>query len=285
MARSSRIQRIADFFIGVPFVIALRVFKRRRALPRKPKRIGVICPTAIGDLILASGLLLRIRQRFPDVEIHLFHGKSNAGVLPLLPIDVVGHECDFRKIRQVVRCVRDKGLDVVVDVTPWPRVTAAIACLSGAVAVGYRTERQYRHFSFDVVVPHLRNRHEMENLRAIADVFGEKSEYQAIIREPIERLEVGVAWNRTVLCHPCPGGSRASEKRWPNERWAKLTERLVSLGYCVCFTGSIADRAVVDDILSRVACELVAAGKVRSSSFSWELTASGIAAALKKCNL
>ncbi len=254
MARSSSIQRFADLLIGVPLLLALRLVRRRRGLPASPKRIGVICPTAIGDLILASGLFVRIHERFPDAQIHLFHGKSNAGALPLLPFDLVAHECDFRALPQVVRCARDLGLDVVIDITPWPRFTAIVAGLSRAVAVGYRTKWQFRHFSFDVVVPHLGNRHEIDNLSAIADVVAGGSDYQTVVRERVERLETEVAWNQMILCHPCPGGSRASEKRWPNERWATLTDRLVSMGYRVGFTGGLVDREVVEDIVSRVSC-------------------------------
>lgn len=253
MARSNSILRLADFLIGVPFVIALRIVTRRSVLPATPKRVGVICPTAIGDLILASGLLMNIHERFPDAEIHLFHGKSNAGVVPLLPLPVVGHECDFRMIRRIVRCLRDSGLDLVVDITPWPRITAIAACLSGAATVGYRTKGQFRHFSFCVAVLHRDDRHEIENLQAIAELFGGAPDYRAKLREPIGPLEIGLVLQETVLCHPCPGGTRAVDKRWPNERWARLAERLLSLGYRVGFTGGAADKEVVDDILDRIA--------------------------------
>ena len=73
-----------------------------------------------------------------------------------------------------------------------------------------------------------------------------------------------------------------------------ITSRISSMPEVSGGAALLVDPNDVDDIsdkMERVAfssllrSELVAAGKVRSSSFSWELTASGIAAALKKCNL
>lgn len=280
MARSNGIHRLVDFCIGVPFIAALSVFRKRSKLPENIWRIGIICPTAIGDLILASGLLVRIHDRFPRAEIHVFHGKSNRGALTLLPVDVVGHECDFKKLHLVVGDIRARRLDVVVDVTPWPRATAIAACLSGAVSVGYRTRRQFRHFAFDVAVSHLGTRHEVENLRGIADLFGVDSEYRAAVRESSAVRELGVAWEKCVICHPCPGGSRANEKRWPNDRWVELVERLTSAGYEVVFTGIGADNAVVESITARFSGDR---SKVRS--LCGKISLEEMCYALRRCRL
>lgn len=255
MARSSSIHRALDFLAGVPVIFALSLLRTRRSLPLSPRRIGIICPTAIGDLILATGLLVRIQERFPDAEIHVIHGKNNAGVVPMLPVRVIGQVFDFRNIPRVARCLKAMDLDIVVDVTPWPRTTAIAAWFSGAVSIGYRTRWQFRHFAFDFVVPHLQDRHEIENLNAIADLFLKMSRYELALVAPKSSLDQTLDWHTMVVFHTCPGGSRSVEKRWPNQDWAELADRLVDRGYCVCFTGVASDRNVVEDIVQKTTCD------------------------------
>ena len=275
LARSSDAQRLADFFIGVPCLLVLRTFRRPSLLPKTIRRIGVICPTAIGDLILATGLLARIQQHLPHAEIHLFHGKTNAAVLPLLPVPTINHECNFGNIFRTIGFIRDASLDVIIDITPWPRITALMACLSRAVAIGYRTKGQFRHFAFDLVVPHLSSRHELDNLRDIADLFGRAQEIRPFLIAPDVGVDIGLKWDNTVLCHPCPGGSRAAAKQWPHERWAQLTDALVAKGYSVCFTGSSADTGTVATILSLLTCDRASVsslcGAISLSKLSWIL--------------
>src|ERR1700690_1067645 len=97
MARSSEFERAVDRYAGIPLLFLLGLARRRRVLPAAPRHIGVIQPTAIGDMFLVTGLLLHLRDRFPTAELHVFHGPSNAAALALLPIDVTGHCCLFRK--------------------------------------------------------------------------------------------------------------------------------------------------------------------------------------------
>lgn len=250
MARTNDRHRLLDYWLGVPLIALTGGLRRRRSIPHDAQRIGVFSPTAIGDLILDSGILLHLRQAFPFASIHLFYGPTNAQAVPLLPVDVQAHCCDFKRARATITAIRQARLDVVVDLTPWPRLTALYAALSGAVTVGFSAEKQHRHYAFDVSVPHLRTRHEADNLRAIAEVFAPCAEYPVALRKDLPEPALALPYDRLVLCHISPGGSQADSKRWPVSHWVELVRRLASDGFVVGFTGTQADVSAAQAVLS-----------------------------------
>lgn len=249
--RARAMHRILDLWLGAPLLLVISLFRRRRALAQMPRSIGVFSPSAIGDLILGSGMLVHLRRAFPDATIHLFHGPNNAGCVPLLPTDVRAHRCDFTAFIETLSAIRRAQLELVVDLTPWPRLTAIYAALSGASTIGFRSARQFRHFAFDVAVPHLRSRHELDNLHALARRIAPCDDYRPSLR--VESAEAVTArslpYERLILCHISPGGSRAHDKKWPDERWVELVRRLADDGFATGFTGASGDEAAVEAVL------------------------------------
>ncbi len=251
MARSSEFERWVDRHAGIPLLVLLGLLRRRRPLPARPRRIGVIQPTAIGDMFLISGLLLHLRDRWPDVELHVFHGPSNTAALALLPVDVVGHRCLFAKPWQALRELRSARLDVLIDCAPWARLTALLTALSGAKAtVGFRSAGQHIHWAFDLAVPYRADRHEVENHREVAELFAPLPEYRPSVRLREPARPVPLPFERLVLLHVAAGGSRARQKSWPAEHWAALARRLAEQGWVVGFTGAASDAAVIAPIVA-----------------------------------
>lgn len=256
------------------------MLRHHRQLPSSPQRIGFLSPTAIGDLILDTGLLGHISQRYPRAELHIFHGRNNREAIALLPVPVVAHLCDFQRFRRTLVEIRRSRLDLLVDLTPWPRLTALYAALSGAATVGFNSLGQRRHFAFDVAVPHMRTRHEIENLEAMADVFGECPSYEVRISDAGALPELPVDWNRLILCHAAPGGSRSQWKRWPTEYWVELIKALVGEGHLVAFSGTQSDEPVVNAILAQLNVP-----SDRAFSLCGRLTLLELAAVLRACRL
>jgi ADP-heptose:LPS heptosyltransferase len=250
VARSGALHRAIDASVGIPLVGAVSLFRTKRALPQRPARVGFISPTAIGDLILSSGVLLHLREHVPDAAIHLFHGANNAVAVPLLPVDLTAYTCNFTSPRATLSTLREAKLDVLVDLTPWTRLTAFYAAMSEAATVGYEARRKYRHFAFDRVVTHDCTRHETENLRAIAEVFAPCPGYVVRVREDLPAVPLHLPFDRLVLMHASPGGSRAREKSWPEASWAQLAQRLAADGYVIAFSGTRADAERAGRILS-----------------------------------
>ena len=251
MARSSEFERAVDRYVGIPLLALLGLARRRRALPAAPRRIGVIQPTAIGDMFLITGLLRHLHEQLPESEIHIFHGPSNAAALALLPVEVVGHCCIFKAPWQALGELRRARLDVLINCAPWTRLTALLAALSGARAtLGFRSAGQYIHAALDVAVPYSPTRHEVENHRALAERFGPIDEYRLGVRLREPPRPSDLPFDRLVLMHIAAGGSRAAEKSWPAAHWAGLARRLTDRGWVVGFTGAPADTAAVQQIVA-----------------------------------
>jgi ADP-heptose:LPS heptosyltransferase len=251
MSRSTEFQRRLDRAIGIPIVCLIGFFGQRRPLPDAPKRIGVIQPSAIGDMVLISGLLLHLRRCYPDAEIHVFHGLYNAEAVQLLPIDLTAHSCDFRQPLATLRRLRSVGLDVLINSAPWTRLTAALAALSNArVKIGFRSAGQYIHSAFDIAVPYLNDRHEIENHRAFAELFHPLAQYTLQLKGMQRASAIDLPYDRLVLMHMFPGGSRARQKSWPAEYWIRLARSIAKQGWVIGFTGAEADREALTQFLS-----------------------------------
>ncbi|MCK1396158.1 glycosyltransferase family 9 protein [Bradyrhizobium sp. 1] len=223
---------------------------RRRRLPQAIARIGLIQPSAIGDMFLISGLVAHLHRLYPASEIHVFHSAFNGSAVQFLLPEVIGHRCDFTNPRSALRELRDSRLDVLINCAPWTRLTALLTSLSGAKATyGFRSKGQGIHPAFDVTVPYRSDRHEIANHHAMAELFGPLDTYRLTIR-PLERSpSKALPYDRLVLMHATPGGSAATPKSWPQACWAELVRRLTGKGFVVGFTGTQADEAAVGAIL------------------------------------
>jgi ADP-heptose:LPS heptosyltransferase len=250
MARSSKLQRDVDRILGIPIVFLVGLIRRQRSLPVSPRRIGIIQPSAIGDMVLISGLLLHLHRRFPNAEIHVFHGPFNGQAIPLLPVDVVAHLCIFTRPLATLRTLRSADLDILINCAPWTRLTALLTAMSRSRAtVGFRSHGQYIHPAFDVAIPYLSDRHEVENHRAVAQLFGPMPDYTLKIRATRQLPKIALPHDRMILMHMCPGGSCAKQKSWPAENWVDLGQRLIEHGFVLGFTGADVDRDAVAEIV------------------------------------
>lgn len=250
MARSSEAQRRLDQRLGRPLLRLIALLRGRRARPVHPRRIGFLEPTAIGDLILDTGLLAAAHAAFPEAELHLFHGASNAALVPLLPVPVIANKCDFSRPRAALAALRAAKLDILVDCTSWPRLTALLSALSGAYTIGFDTPGQSRHHAHDLTVAHSQSRHERDNRAALAKALTGHDGYEVALKLP-DAVMPALPLDRLVLCHVAPGGSRAREKSWPAANWAELARRLAADGLVLGFTGVAEDASAIETVLAQ----------------------------------
>jgi len=251
MSRSSELERLVDRYVGIPLLFLLGAARRRRRMPTAPKRIGVIQPTAIGDMFLITGLLLHLRSCWPDAEFHLFHGPTNAAAVALMPVSVVPHCCVFKRPWQVLGELRSAKLDLLINCAPWTRLTAIVTTLSGARAtLGFRSPGQHIHYGYDKAVYYSPNRHEVENHRALAQCCGPLDRYRLAVSVENSPHLINLPLNKTVLFHMFAGGSRARQKSWPAASWAALANRLAKAGWVVGFTGSSTDVSAVQHVIA-----------------------------------
>jgi heptosyltransferase-3 len=233
--------RWLDRYLGIPLVAVGSTTRGRHEMPAHPQSFGVLNTAAIGDTVLMSGPILDLRAAFPNASIILFVGPSNYEAAQLIPgVDSV----IFLPIPNVycaVKVLRERGLDVLLDFGPWPRINALLALLArAAFTIGFQTAREYRHYGYDLSIEHSARVHELENYRRIVRALGVPT------RNGIS-LECRAFPNPTwlpasyVVLHLWAGGSGARFKEWPIDRWILLAQMLASEGYDVVFTGANGD--------------------------------------------
>ena len=254
MSRSTGFQRSLDWYLGDAIALLLALRRPAAAGIADPSRIGFIQPSAIGDVILASGLIAHARAAYPRAEIHLLHGPSNGAVVELLEPGIVGHTLDFTKPRATVKHIRSLRLDVLVDLVPWSSITGLVCRFSGVpVTLGFAVPGRFRHFLFARVVEYSSRVHQSKNFEALGRVFGPPATpYAYRLRRSFPRPAIQLPYDRLIVCHMQPGGSRAHAKAWPTEHWVALVDRLCKAGYAVAFSGSPADRIAVESVIARI---------------------------------
>jgi ADP-heptose:LPS heptosyltransferase len=285
MSRSTGLQRVLDQHVGN--MVALTLALRRPAASDFSKitdvrRIGFIQPSAIGDLVVASGLFAHVHATFPRAELHLLHGTSNAVALDVLDPSLVGHTLNFTKPLAALQYVRSIGLDVIVDLVPWSTTTAMVCRFSGVpLTFGFAAPGRFRHFLFARAAQYSGDVHQSENFKALASLFGPMTDYAYQLRKSFPKPDVRLPYDRLIVCHIRSGGSQARAKAWPADRWVELAGRLCDAGYAVAFSGSRADRPAIEIVVAEVErpgrqCFMLA-GKMTLPEFCYVLQRSRLA--------
>lgn len=259
MKRSNRLDRFVDRYIGCIFIAIIGLFHKKNKAPKIVRNIGFIQPTAIGDLVMASGLIKSFSRRiYKDTgilpKVILYVGETNYQATSFFYDPVETRVVNFKNIISSLRIMRADQIDILIDLTPWARVTAIISALSlSKYTIGFKAQKQFKHYSFDLVIPHSLQEHEAENLKRIyKDFFGDEVGYLKIgIRKPQAlRIPDISKLLPTVALHPCAGGSRAREKAWPIMNWVELIRLLRQKNVQVVLLGSSNDILVCNKLFN-----------------------------------
>jgi heptosyltransferase I len=164
--------RIFDKYVGIPIVILMAIFlKRKRRLPiENVKKILVIKLAAIGDSILLIPTLRTLKRAFPNSEITFVCTKINYAVAKktryidrIIEIDVHGYLRKPWDFFRFIKELRKDKYEIVIDAGQWERINAIMTMLAKSdYSVGFKTEKQMKHYGYDSIVLHTRTKHELE---------------------------------------------------------------------------------------------------------------------------
>jgi ADP-heptose:LPS heptosyltransferase len=239
--------RIFDKYLGIPIVIIMAILlKRKRRLPiENVKKILIIKLAAIGDSILLIPMLRTLKKSFPKSEITFICTKINYAVAKKTPyidkvieIDVHSYLRSPIKFFRFINELRRDKYEVIIDAGQWERINAIMTMLARSdFSVGFKTERQMKHYGYDSIVTHTRSKHELETFLDLLVPLGIN------ITEEDKKLEYFLNdedfnfaysfWlkhtleNKTVIClHPgC--GENGRPREWAVENYISLGKRLV----------------------------------------------------------
>ncbi|MBK9226530.1 MAG: glycosyltransferase family 9 protein [Ignavibacteria bacterium] len=222
------------------------LLKRKRRLPiENVKKILIIKLAAIGDSILLIPMLRTLKKSFPRSEITFICTKINYAVAKKTPyidkvveIDVHSYLRSPLKFFKFIKDLRRDKYEVIIDAGQWERINAIMTMLARSdFSVGFKTERQMKHYGYDSIITHTRTKHELETFLDLLVPLGIN------ITEEDKKLEYFLNdedfnfahsfWfkheleDKTVIClHPgC--GENGRPREWAVENYISLGKRLV----------------------------------------------------------
>lgn len=229
-----------------------------------PERILVIKLRYVGDVLLATPVLSRLREGFPKAHLALLVNPGTDGVVrghPALDDVLVVERGNLSRQWRFVQELRARRYDHVVDLTDSDR-SALLSWLSGApVRVGYNSEGRRRGCLYTRVVDADRfGMHQVCYHLKATEALGLTGPPPAPVlvispeaRSAADRLltEAGIETSRPFVCmHP---GARWWFKSWPGERFAALADRVqADTPAQVLFLGGEQERVAADRIASNM---------------------------------
>jgi len=253
--RGNPLLKRVDRWLGIPLVMSLGAVRRllrrvrrpvagRGARPQVPAlhgaNVGVLAPAAIGDTVLASGMIRDLAAA--GAEVTLITSPSNAAVAPLIPHVKRTISVPVTRPHLALAQLRRERFDILIDITPWPRLNALLAALSGAgFTVGFATSSQYRHYAYDAAVEHSHQVHQSRNCNELLTPFGIQSRSPPRIEIPAHP-QLPPLPGRYVVFHAWPGGFRSEFREWPMDSWRELGAEVGKKKLAVVLTGGKADK-------------------------------------------
>jgi len=264
----------------------------------RPLNILVIKLVGLGDTVLMLTPLAHLRRRFPDARITALMTPLSAGILSVQPsvdetvlYDVFGKDRGVGGILRIVRLLRDRKFDCVIDFEQHFHLTSILAYLTGAPRrLGFYFNGSPRRRIFTDPVHINPDQHMVESYM---DLIGPLGISRARVEE-LERIRIpagdaeyagnwlenhGVGQEDLLVGIHAGSGPRAPAKRWGIEKYAEVVRRLRDdLGAKVVLTGSRDERDLAAGVI-----ELAGGEGVFNSS--GELSIRQTAALLARCRL
>jgi len=253
--RGRSLLKFLDRYLGIPLVWLLGLMIRKQKHMAEFHSIGVLITAAMGDIVLATGILADLRRHFREKVIVLFTTESNyeMGRLVSGPDRVV--KLSATNPLAALRRLRENKVDVLCDLGPWQRLNAVYCRFSGArFSVGFRTPHQHRHYAYDRVVDHSAEVHEIENYRSLVRTLGIESHALPSIKVDAPdaswtgELEPGAY----VVFHAWAGGYKSHLREWPEEYWVELGEKVSELGLALALTGATYSAGRTEELRFRI---------------------------------
>lgn len=255
LERNNQLLKKLDFWVGIPLLYCLSLFKRK--VENKPKEIntiGIFAFAAIGDSILSSCLLPALKNQYPQAKITVFSSSANAAIYSILS----GYDelviLPVTKPLKTLRLFRKCSLDVLIDTSQWPKLSALYSLfIKARFKIGFETSGQHRHFGYDVVVRHSNAVHELqnfENLLKPLDITQRGMitlDFPKIMSQDAHDIAIDML-KPYIIFHPWASGTRSELREWPISAWAELGKKILEENLHIIITGSVQDQVGANEL-------------------------------------
>lgn len=249
---------------------------------------------AIGDLVVALPTLRALKQSFPDTHLALMTTPRVKEVIEGCPFideiiyyDILGKNKGIRGLIKLIRTLRMKKFDLVLELDHYYRITSLITYLAGIKnRVGFDLAGQGRRGLVTIKAPYRIDRHEVEVFLEAAKVVGANISEKELVEIWVSEEDMalvntfltneGVAKDDLVIgIHPGTGPS-ATSRRWAPEKFGKLADWLINDKHAkVIFTGANSELGLINDCVKFMTTRhnastkpIIAAGKITLKQFA-----------------
>lgn len=231
----------------------------------QPKRICLIKPSALGDIVQTLPLLPVLKTRFPQAQISWVVNKElrdlvdgHPALHESIPFERRG---GWSSSIRLLKTLRQRRFDLVLDLQGLLRTGVMTFATGAAVRVGLETAREGSHLSVNCVIPGSgRSVPAHARYWRISEVLGlgEMSLDAMVVTSDADREWASQQLSRlpkpVFAVHP---GARWETKRWPADKFGLLlTRTLRTWPGSVLVLGSKAEKENADQVQRLVNVEL-----------------------------
>lgn len=227
----------------------------RLYLPSPPRKILIIKPSSLGDVIHGLPVLYALHVQFPEAEIHWVVAKGFDGILeghPLIHRPWIIDKNAWKKtrnlhgtygeLRNLAGNLRREKFDLVVDLQGLLR-SAVIGLFTGTkTRVGFESAREGAKYSYSHRVKTPSELHAVDKNMIVARFIGCEEAEPVFTFPSFEAPEILRGIPDYAVMAPSAG---TLVKRWPTEFFARLASLLP---VPVVIVGSGADAALGEEI-------------------------------------
>jgi heptosyltransferase-1 len=231
------------------------------SLLKTPRKILIVKPSSLGDVVHSLPFLNAVKLSFPNSEIHWVIAKGLEGLLdgnPMINRLIVINKDVWKKIsrtvdtlvevRRLFKKIREERYDLVVDLQGLLRSGLITMASRAPARIGFTEAREGSTFFYTAKVRGGKDLHAVDRYLKIAAALGCEADGSAF---PLPLIKESDSWVKAfksdlkeyIVLVP---GARWATKIWPAENFGKVAS-LVQVPSLV--VGSRADRGIADKVV------------------------------------
>ena len=216
--------------------------------------ILVIKHGALGDFVMASGAMKSIRNYFTKDNIFLLTEEKNIKFFKSIPyfnsIKKDNRKSMFFSIFTLFNIIFSQKINLIIDLQNSSRTQMYHFFVSKFTKVKISSSRNYSHYRY--IIPKQGDEHVIQGLNNQLFLLGLKTFEDPNLSWMIQNSNQQVKKKYIILI---PGASKTgSYKKWPEDRYAKLSNHFIENGFDIYLTGSNEDLKTME--LIRATCPL-----------------------------
>ncbi|MBI4439682.1 glycosyltransferase family 9 protein [Candidatus Woesearchaeota archaeon] len=229
---------------------------KKRVPPKNPKKILFMRLGGIGDILMSTPLVKNIRNAHPNARIDYLCGdwakialKGNPDVDNIVSFDEqIILRRDVGKISGLCGRIRKNNYDMCFVLDKHWFFNALALCSGIPFRVGF--DRFGEGFCNNIGVKYTGKKYELDYYLDLARKIGVSTKYKRMIVAKGDDAKK-LAKNKVVCIIPGAAinpGQKLIAKRWPKERYAELSRKLLKRGYSIIILGAKSDSGICSEI-------------------------------------